>query len=306
MTALVDTRTYGKLKNFRGEHSDWVIWSFVARSHFTLIDQRYDVLLDAVATETEDNIVMSALGPEAQTLARTLYHVLVSSCEGRALLVIRASEKGNGFHAWKRLLDEYQPSAGGRFTAILMALLHPSWDDVTTGDFMAELMKWELELKRHEQESGDTVSGMMKVAVITRSAPREIKQLLRQTANSIDGDYERLKRTVREYAVSGTDYTDKGDPKTMGGEKRQRDSDAMDVGALTWGKGSGKERKGKNPWSKGGKGGKGKDGKGKGKRFYGGYSKGSKDGKKGNGGGQPHAQTKGKGDSSKWFEGYCG
>eukprot|EP00975_Prorocentrum_lima_P006899 1483202-Prorocentrum_lima.AAC.1 len=58
-----------------------------------------------------------------------LFNALAQNCRGKALNVVRRSERGNGFQAWAMLVREYQPDLAGRHTAILMSLLAPSWPE---------------------------------------------------------------------------------------------------------------------------------------------------------------------------------
>ena len=253
---LIDTRAYGKLRSFNGEHNEWVNWSFVARSYLALLHQDLDQLLAASEQANLDDLDFLNFGPQAQQMAMTLYHVLVSCVEGRALLCVRTVPRGNGFLAWRALIAEYQPTIGGRFTSVLMGLLNPNWEKVAVADFLATLTRWELEVDRFQLESGDHISGMMRVAVVTRHAPNEIKTMLRQSSSAIAANYELMKRFVREYVQSGIDYNTLGEP-----DAPKKDRDAMDVGYVgrfpKGGKGKGKGYDGS---PKGGKGGKGHPG----------------------------------------------
>ena len=41
-TALIDTRSLGKLRQFDGKEESWGTWSFVARSYLNLLSMDYD------------------------------------------------------------------------------------------------------------------------------------------------------------------------------------------------------------------------------------------------------------------------
>ena len=72
-------------------------------------------------------LALNQLSKEDAALAKTLYHVLVSSLDGKALATIRSVDRGNGFLAWRALCLEYEPRSGTRMAAMLCGLLTPSF-----------------------------------------------------------------------------------------------------------------------------------------------------------------------------------
>eukprot|EP00971_Amphidinium_carterae_P340203 6478409-Amphidinium_carterae.1 len=59
--------------------------------------------------------------------AKQLYGLFVESCDGKAAAILRTCERGNGFHAWSRLKQEYEGNAAVRFQGMLTALMSPPW-----------------------------------------------------------------------------------------------------------------------------------------------------------------------------------
>ena len=97
------------------------------------------------AAEREDNVANLALGavsPEVVRLARTMYHILVSTVTGKALMVVRKAERSNGLAAWKLLCEEYEPRSSSRLTAVLCGLLSPSWTRLDNTAFLRALAAW--------------------------------------------------------------------------------------------------------------------------------------------------------------------
>ena len=90
---LIDTKAYGKLKQFDGKEENWVTWCFVARSYFTLLSQDFDHMLDLAENSPIGALAMAKLSEQGRIHARTLYHILAQSMEG----------------GWKALVDAYQP-----------------------------------------------------------------------------------------------------------------------------------------------------------------------------------------------------
>ena len=55
---------------------------------------------------------MAALNPDAREFSRVLYHVLVSTVQGKGLAVIRGGERANGLQCWVMLCEEFEPKNG--------------------------------------------------------------------------------------------------------------------------------------------------------------------------------------------------
>ncbi len=83
-------------------------------------------------------------------------------------------ERYNGFAAWRQLKAEYEPRLGGRHAAMLQSIIAPQWK-AETSNFKEKLQLWEVAISRYEAQSGEKVSDALKVAVISRYAPQEVK-----------------------------------------------------------------------------------------------------------------------------------
>ena len=124
-TGLIDTRALGQLRRFRGHDSDWTLWVFQAESYFGIaprpvgLTTGIDELLETSVTTPMTNLDESCFGPLVAEVAATIFHVLVQSCEWKALTVARRAPRRNGFMLWRMLHEEYAPNVGGRTTAVL-------------------------------------------------------------------------------------------------------------------------------------------------------------------------------------------
>ncbi|CAE7029215.1 GIP [Symbiodinium sp. CCMP2592] len=251
---LIDTKAYGKLRTFDGKEESWPTWAFVARSYFGLLSPAFETCLNTA--ENHPGVrALADLSDQEAIHARTLYHVLVQSVEGKALSILMNVEKLNGLEGWRALVDAYQPDLGGRHTSMLMGIISPSWEKVTEGDFLESLEKWEVLIRRYQDQAVDIVSSATKIAVFMKYAPAALRGALRTNASLMGSDCDRVKKFIRDWLQSGVTYTSAGDnvaPSTPGGLM------PMDVGAIDYkGKGKGKGKEGK------GKGGRAKEGKGK-------------------------------------------
>ena len=255
--ALIDTRAYGRLRTFSGKEEDWATWSFVARSDLDLLSQQFrDLMLKAETVDSAASISLAGMNQTARTHSWTLFNVLTQSVEGRALSVMMNSEPGNGLQAWRMMVDAYEPRIGGRYTSMLMGIIGPSWSSVKETEFLEALETWEVLIRRSEEQSKETVNDPTRCAVVMKHAPAGIRLALRTASSSIDSNYAKLKRCVKDYLQTGINYDQQG---TSVPARDMRGPMPMDVGALQKGDNKGRWGKGKDKMGKGKKGKKGKD-----------------------------------------------
>ena len=199
---LIDTRTYGKLRSFSGKEEDWPTWSFVARSYTDLLPMGFrELLVDAEGAAAAGEIRLVDMTPMAQTHAWTLFNVLTQSVEGRALSVIMNAEQSNGLQAWRLMVDAYEPREGGRWTAMLMGIISPSWGHVKEADFMETLDTWEIQVRRYEDQSKETVNDATKVVT-----PGGLRSALRTGSSIIGSNYQILKKAIKDYLQTGVEF----------------------------------------------------------------------------------------------------
>lgn len=191
--------------NFDGREASWTTWSFKLESLLSLA--AYEARLDAAAASTSE-LVNSTMSEEHQLMSKQLYHLLVATCSGKALLVIRAVPKGAGFEAWRKLKATYEPRTGGRFASMLGAVLSPTFTTVDAF-LQTELSQWEQLISRYETEAGEKISDAVKVATVLRTAPKGVLQLLRLTVQ--DGrDYNAMRTALENYRSTTASYSPMG------------------------------------------------------------------------------------------------
>eukprot|EP00971_Amphidinium_carterae_P044042 866611-Amphidinium_carterae.2 len=163
---------------------------------------------------------------------------------------------------------------------MLTGLMSPDWaGEMQKGakDFAELFLRWESQVALYEMQRGRPLDADVKVAVVMRHAPGDVKQALRQASHVIGDDYNRLRDVLATYMQSGRDYNSLGVCIShQSGDSGGGGAQPMDVGGLQdkgkYGKGKGKDKgkqKGKGkPWQPGGK----SKGKEKGKQDKGGKS----------------------------------
>lgn len=116
---------------------------------------------------------IAALNADAREFSRVLYHVLVSTVQGKGLAVIWGGERANGPHCWAMLCKEFEPKSGSRLTALLCGVLAPPCTGLEGPAFLRALAAWEVEARRHGSQSWEYISdGIRSVSsCVNRRAP---------------------------------------------------------------------------------------------------------------------------------------
>ena len=92
-------------------------------------------------TATDMDLALTLLPSKFEGAAKFLHSFLVQVTSGKAFLIVRLCADGNGLMAWRRLIQEYEPKAAMRWTAMLSALLTPKWAE--DGNFSLQWLEWE-------------------------------------------------------------------------------------------------------------------------------------------------------------------
>ena len=184
-----------------------------------------EVIKEAAAAE--HTTVNHDLFNEEQTRAsQNLFYMLAMLLKGKALAILQSTPDGVGAEAWRRLCQEYEPKAPGRFQGMLVGLLHPTRGD----DAMRTIVDWTKAVELYEKQSGDKLPDTIKTSVMmTNLVEPRLAEHHRLKAARLD-TFERTLTEVSNYLLACRKWGD----------------DPMQTDALTKGKkGKGKGKKGK-------------------------------------------------------------
>ena len=161
---------------------------------------------------------------------------------GKAATIGRTVRDNNGYEAYRLLPQRFEPENYGKHLTSLTQILKFDFGS-NPSEFLDKLFEWEGLIDKYEQETLETISKNLLCAIVVEKAPDAIRMhLLVQSGEK--PDWLKLRQTVHDYCYSAI-------PGPI----------AMDVGAITKGRGKGK-RKGKyESHGDGSKGKKGKKGK---------------------------------------------
>ena len=121
----VDTRTLGKPDMFTGEEQKWQDWKTVLSAYCAVVDLQMGVIMDAIATGESTNLVNSGLTATERVIAAQLFYILVMITRGQPLTMVTNAGTSEGFLAWEKLIEFYEPTVRTKQAGQLLGIL--SW-----------------------------------------------------------------------------------------------------------------------------------------------------------------------------------
>ena len=170
-----DLLDIGTLKptEFKGERSEkWRPWARKLKAYCNAKQSGFKRALEwAEAQTTEITDLSGCPWDRARDLDETLFDFLQQCLRGHAGLIVDRKElEGRGFEVWRRAHQTYAPVGAQYETDMLQALF--SQGPVKDMQKLAEATtKFEHDWRKHEQESGDSISEKFKSAIILRMFP---------------------------------------------------------------------------------------------------------------------------------------
>ena len=208
LRAVINPKILEKCPVFSGKNGDFVEWTFTFGSITGLLGLE-DGMRIAIDVAEDAEVALMRLDEETRLKSKALWFLLINSCKGKGLIVIKTTERHNALLAWRKLHPEYQPKLGGRFNAMLMALLTPMWAQQKT-PFDELLIQWETDVQEYERQSGDDITAIFKIAVITRHAPADYQNLVTSASSDAGQDYEKFRMKILTTLHSGITFSGTG------------------------------------------------------------------------------------------------
>ena len=88
---------------------------------------------------------------------------------------------------------------------MLVGLLSPDWGTKLLGDFLPAMREREHGITEYERQSSETLSSNIKVAVLPRQSPQDVKNALRMSLGAGGSDCAHLKQTLVNCCMAGRD-----------------------------------------------------------------------------------------------------
>ena len=266
---------FTRLEKFDGEQwKEWYYQFGVAANTYNvkngaLLEIVENLELDEVSTV---NIELELSQGESNWMAATqseMFGVLSLLTKGEANLLVRSCEDKNGYTAWKKLYDRFNPKTPASLTAAWREVIRPKKikDMREAGKSIDE---WEGKVAILKKEHSEEPTTGLKASLLLEMLPDNVQLTVAQGMSSKKLEYDTLKAKIKLMANVQIDYST---PKPMDiGELEQSKGDEY-VDAVGAQKGKGKGPSFGSCWTCGGNhyarecptnGGKGQKGKGKG------------------------------------------
>ena len=233
---------YQRLDKLSAE--EWKEWHY----QFSVATSAYNVkngaLLEIVEKMDIDevctgNLELGMTQEEADWMRATqaeMFSVLSLLTKGEANVIVRSCEDKNGYAAWKKLYDRFNPKTPASLTAAWREVIRPKkLKDMREAGKAIDA--WEGKVALLKKEHGEEPTIGLKASLLLEMLPDHVQLTVAQGMSSKKLDYDTLKAKTKLMASVQTDYAT---PKPMDiGEMEQYDGDA-NVEAVGVQKGKGK------------------------------------------------------------------
>ena len=153
--------------NFNGEHTGWRDRSRLIRTWAGRFQRgRVQEIIKSMEARPGDEATVAELdiqledwvSAEPKSVAADCYHALILFCKGKALKIVQTNKEGEGFEAWRALVNKYGPtskaSVVGKLTEIVLTPFDSDLLDATTTS--------ERKIMIYEAQSRETISDCLK------------------------------------------------------------------------------------------------------------------------------------------------
>ena len=266
---------------------EWKEWQYQFSVATHAFYAKNGVLLEIVERMELDEITMESLEhemsqEESEWMKRSqseMFSMLSLLTKGEANQLVRSCEDKNGYAAWKKLYDRFNPKTPASLTAAWRDVIRPKKfkDMREVGKVIDACESKVVELKK---EHGEEPTTRLKASLLLEMLPDQVQLTVAQGLSSKKLDYDTLKAKIKLMASVQSDYSTP-QPMDIGEMEYHVDNEDAEAVAIQKGKGKGLSYgpcwtcggnhsatscpKGNNKGQKGFGGGGGEEGKGKGK-----------------------------------------
>ena len=99
---------------------------------------------------------------ELKSFAADFYHALILFCKGKALKIVLTNKEGEGFEAWRALVNKNEPTSKASVVGKLAEILRTPFD----GDLLDALTIFERKFMINEAQSRATISDSLKMCCV--------------------------------------------------------------------------------------------------------------------------------------------
>ena len=231
---------YTRLEKFGSDENKWKEWFYQFGVATSAYDKRTAAVMELVEamemTEvTTEQIMLELEGAKAEWMDNTqaeLFSVLCLLTTGEANMLVRSCEDKNGYAAWKKLYDRYNPKTPASLTAAWREVIRPKKvKDMREAGKAIDA--WEGKVAVLKKEHGEEPTVGLKASLLLEMLPDSAQMTVAQGMSSKKLDYDTLKGKIKMMANVQIDYAT---PKPMEiGEMKDEYWDAWEEEATEYG-----------------------------------------------------------------------
>ena len=234
---------YTRLEKFDGE--GWKEWYYqfgVATSTYSyknaaLLEVVEGLEMDEVTTE---DVELKLATGESEWMRKTqaeMFGVLSLLTTGEANVMVRGCIDKNGYTAWKKLYDRFNPKTPASLTAAWREVIRPKKvKDMREAGKAIDA--WESKVTMLKKEHGEEPTTGLKASLLLEMLPDHAQLTVAQGMSSKKLDYDTLKAKIKLMANVQIDYATPK-PMDIGETETNEGEDWVDVVGMQKGKGKG-------------------------------------------------------------------
>ena len=171
----------------------------------------------AKAETSKEFLAFEDYGPAIRARSLRLYSILAYYLKGRALKILRAEPKGDGFRGWRPLKEELQPTSRPRVLALAQALTR--FPPLKEGASVLEYtLGYERLITEHEKLSSARYPEDLKIATLMSGLPQDIKRYLQLQIDD-STTYNGLRSTLLQFERTAATWSTEHVLKAIGVDK---------------------------------------------------------------------------------------
>jgi hypothetical protein len=199
----LDERYFRRMDKYNGG-TGWKEFSFQFRTAAGAASDKIRVALDEIVKGGKDpgwnDIFLEWTDPEMKKAAAELYAMLSSLLTGEAMTVMRGIPNGDGFLAWSRLFNRYDPRTPAKSLMAMMVVMQPrKVKDVR--ELPGAVEDWEVKVKNLEVEHNIKLDGGIKVALLTSMLPSDLQDYVFQWTDGKQ-EFPEMKDRILSLAIN--------------------------------------------------------------------------------------------------------
>ena len=189
--ASLDERHFRRCDKLSG--TNWKEFSFQFKTAVGSASPKIRDVLEQVARSGKDNdwdlffdLLPEWTDEEARKCGQEVYAALAALVTGDAMTVVRSVTNGNGWEAWSRLHNRFDPRTPAKALMMMMAVLQTR-KAKDSRELPNMVQDWEVKVKNLDVEHGITLDPKIKIALMTSFLPADLQDLVFQWSSKESG-----------------------------------------------------------------------------------------------------------------------